>query len=90
MVQVHSFRGWRYDVAQVGDLSDVTCPPYDVIDGAFQERLYEQHPCNVVRLELNRDEPGDATPDEKKFKEGLGPDPASQDTASCLLNPEQQ
>jgi len=28
--------------------------------------------------------------DEKAFKEGRGPDPASQDTASCLLNPEQQ
>lgn len=65
MAQVHPFRGWRYDVAQVGALSDVTCPPYDVIDAEFQERLYEQHPCNVVRLELNRDEPGDAGPDEK-------------------------
>ena len=65
MAQVHPFRGWRYDVAQVGDLSDVTCPPYDVIDSEFQERLYEQHPCNVIRLELNRDEPGDAGPDEK-------------------------
>ena len=28
--------------------------------------------------------------DEKTFKEGRGPDPASQDTASCLLNPEPQ
>ena len=28
--------------------------------------------------------------DEKKFAEGQGPDPASQDTASCLLNPEPQ
>ena len=65
MAEVHPFRGWRYDVAQVGDLSDVTCPPYDVIDTAFQERLYEQHPCNVIRLELNRDEPGDPDPDEK-------------------------
>jgi uncharacterized protein (DUF1015 family) len=65
MAQVFPFRGWRYDVAQVGDLSDVTCPPYDVIDADFQERLYEQHPCNVIRLELNRDEPGDSTPDEK-------------------------
>lgn len=65
MAQVHPFRGWRYDVAQVGELSDVTCPPYDVIDAGFQERLYEQHPCNVVRLELNRDERGDAGPDEK-------------------------
>ena len=25
--------------------------------------------------------------DDKKFKEGHGPDPATQDTASCLLNP---
>lgn len=65
MAQVFPFRGWRYDVSQVGDLSDVTCPPYDVIDAAFQERLYEQHPCNVVRLELNREEPGDSGPDEK-------------------------
>jgi uncharacterized protein (DUF1015 family) len=65
MAQVFPFRGWRYDVSQVGDLADVTCPPYDVIDAPFQERLYEQHPCNVVRLELNRDEPGDPGPDEK-------------------------
>jgi len=28
--------------------------------------------------------------DDKKFAEGQGPDPASQDTASCLLNPEPQ
>ncbi|MSR56240.1 MAG: DUF1015 domain-containing protein [Planctomycetaceae bacterium] len=65
MAQVHPFCGWRYDVSQVGDLSDVTCPPYDVIDAEFQERLYDLHPCNVVRLELNRDEPGDTDPDEK-------------------------
>jgi hypothetical protein len=25
--------------------------------------------------------------DDKAFKEGRGPDPASQDTASCLLSP---
>jgi uncharacterized protein (DUF1015 family) len=49
----------------VGDLSDVTCPPYDVIDVPFQNQLYEKHPCNVIRLELNRDEPGDPNPDEK-------------------------
>lgn len=65
MADVSPFRGWRYDVAQVGDLSDVTCPPYDVIDDAFQERLYQQHPCNVIRLELNRQEPGDAGPDDR-------------------------
>lgn len=65
MAQVFPFRGLRYDVAQVGDLSDVTCPPYDVIDPGFQTQLYERHPCNVIRLELNRDEPGDENPDRK-------------------------
>ncbi len=34
-------------------------PPYDVIDPALQDRLYEASPYNVIRLELNRDEPGD-------------------------------
>jgi uncharacterized protein (DUF1015 family) len=65
MADVYPFQALRYDLAQVGDLSDVTCPPYDVIDAAFQERLYKLHPCNIIRLELNREEPGDPTPDEK-------------------------
>ena len=34
-------------------------PPYDVIDAELQQRLYDKHPANVVRLILNRDEPGD-------------------------------
>jgi uncharacterized protein (DUF1015 family) len=65
MVEVSPFRGYRYDLAQVGDLSDVTCPPYDVIDPAMQGMFYKRHPCNVVRLELNRDEPGDSSPTAK-------------------------
>ena len=60
MVEVSPFRGWRYDVSQVGDLSDVITPPYDVIDDKFQDQLYKQHPCNFIRLELNRSEPSDA------------------------------
>lgn len=65
MVEVCPFRGWRYDLSQVGDLSDVTCPPYDVIDSRLQGELYKRHPCNVVRLELNRNEPGDVSPDDR-------------------------
>jgi uncharacterized protein (DUF1015 family) len=53
------FHGVRYDVAKVGTLSDVVAPPYDVIDPALQERLYQASEHNVIRLELNRDEPGD-------------------------------
>jgi uncharacterized protein (DUF1015 family) len=62
MADVHAFRGWRYDLGQVGSLSEVTAPPYDVISPDQQRQLYEQHPCNVIRLILNRDEPGDIDP----------------------------
>ncbi|HKA60920.1 MAG TPA: DUF1015 domain-containing protein [Methylomirabilota bacterium] len=59
MADVQAFRGWRYDLGQVGNLSDVIAPPYDVIGPEQQTKLYQQHPCNVIRLDLNRVEPGD-------------------------------
>lgn len=53
------FAGLRYDLQRVGSLSNVIAPPYDVIDPALQDRLYALHPANVVRVILNRPEPGD-------------------------------
>ena len=38
---------------------DVVTPPYDVISPEFQDELYKKHPANFIRLELNREEPGD-------------------------------
>jgi len=60
MPDVQPFRAWRYNPDQVGDLADVIAPPYDVIDAAEQLELYQRHPCNIVRLILNRAEPGDS------------------------------
>ena len=59
MPEIQAFRGIRYDLGHVGSLSDVVAPPYDVIGPRMQDELYEKHPCNVVRLILNRIEPGD-------------------------------
>ncbi len=59
MPDIQAFRGIRYDLGHVGSLSDVIAPPYDVISPALQDELYKKHPCNVVRLILNRIEPGD-------------------------------
>jgi uncharacterized protein (DUF1015 family) len=61
MPDVRPFQAWRYDLGRVGRLSDVVAPPYDVIDPALQEALYQRHPANVVRLELPRGEPQDAS-----------------------------
>ncbi len=63
MPELHAFRGLRYDLGHVGALSDVVAPPYDVIDSSLQAALYERHPANVIRLILNRPEPGDTDED---------------------------
>jgi uncharacterized protein (DUF1015 family) len=60
MPHIAAFRGLRYDLGHVGSLENVVAPPYDVIDNGFQDRLYKKHAANVVRLILNRDEPGDS------------------------------
>ncbi len=59
MADIQAFNGLRYDLGHVGSLSDVVAPPYDVIGPQLQDELYKKHPANVIRLELNRDEPGD-------------------------------
>jgi uncharacterized protein (DUF1015 family) len=58
MPEITAFRGIRYNLGQVGALGDVIAPPYDVIGPELQNQLYAQHPCNVVRLILNRERPG--------------------------------
>ncbi len=59
MPNIQPFEGLRYNLAQIGSLSDVVAPPYDVIDPALQDALYEKHPNNVVRLILNKMLPTD-------------------------------
>jgi uncharacterized protein (DUF1015 family) len=59
MPHVSAFRGIRYDLAQVGSLSNVIAPPYDVIDSQLQQQLYDLHPANSVRIILGQDQDGD-------------------------------
>jgi uncharacterized protein (DUF1015 family) len=59
MADIRAFRAFRYDLGHVGALSDVIAPPYDVIDPALQQTLYDRSPYNVIRLILNKEEPGD-------------------------------
>ncbi len=60
MADIRAFRAYRYDLGRVGTLGDVVAPPYDVIDQALQQALYDRSPYNVVRLILNKEMPGDA------------------------------
>lgn len=62
MPNIQAFRGLRYNLAQVGSLSNVIAPPYDVVDGELQQKLYDNSPYNFIRLELTKHEEGDAEP----------------------------
>ena len=59
MPSIQPFEGLRYNLAQIGALSDVIAPPYDVIDEEFQDALYAKNDYNVVRLILNKMLPTD-------------------------------
>lgn len=59
MAEIQAFRAIRYNLAKVGPLTDVICPPYDVIDSALQHRLLAMSEHNFIRLELQPEQPGD-------------------------------
>lgn len=61
MAEVVPFKAVHYDPSRVRT-NRVIAPPYDVIDPALQQWLYEEDPHNIVRLILNRPEPGDDGP----------------------------
>lgn len=50
MAKIAPFRGTRYNPHKVGDLSKVVTQPYDRIGPELQERYYDLHPYNMVRL----------------------------------------
>jgi len=54
-----------------------------------ENRIYYEPRCHEGNYGLPALLIGART-DDKRFKEGRGPNPASQDTASCLLNPAEQ
>ncbi len=90
MAEVHPFRGFRYDLARVGNLSDVIAPPYDVIDASLQQKLYDLSPYNFVRLILNKESSSD-TPTDNRYtrsarllKEWLADGILAQDSARSL------
>lgn len=95
MADIRAFRGFRYDLGQVGALSDVICPPYDVIDSALQQHLYDSSPYNAVRVELTQEQRGDDDIDNKyvraarAIKEWIGSNVLRQDTARSLYVLEQ-
>ena len=51
MAILKPFRGCRFDASMVGSLSDVICPPYDMIGPDLKTELQARSPYNAVHLE---------------------------------------
>lgn len=93
MADIRAFRGFRYDLGRVGALSDVVAPPYDVIDPALQQRLYDRSPYNAIRIEFSRDEEGGSDKYARAaatLREWVASDVLRQDTARGLYVYEQE
>jgi uncharacterized protein (DUF1015 family) len=50
MAKILPFRGYRYNPEKIDTISDVISEPYDKITPEMQERYYQKHPRNIVRL----------------------------------------
>ena len=63
MANIAPLEGIRYNAHKVGDLSKVVSQPYDRVRYGLQERYYDQHPYNIVRIIKGREHPNDAPTD---------------------------
>jgi len=65
MAKITPFRGIVYNQAKAGSLTDLVCPPYDIISQAAQQELYRKNAYNVIRLEYGLSSPGDTEGDNR-------------------------
>jgi len=65
MAEISALRGVRYNPEAAPDLSQVICPPYDIISPAGQRALYGRSPYNFVRIEYGEALPQDTEKDNK-------------------------
>jgi uncharacterized protein (DUF1015 family) len=59
MAEIRPFRGYRYQLTKQEDLGNLIAPPYDMLDDARIDALYNKDPLNAVRIDQNRREAGD-------------------------------
>ncbi len=66
MNNVQAFQGTRYNDELFKDIGGLITPPYDVIHEDLQERFYQEHPYNFIRLCLGKTLPED-TPIDNRY-----------------------
>jgi uncharacterized protein (DUF1015 family) len=58
-MQIKPFKAYRFNPAVVGDDSTCYAPPYDVIDDAQRQQLYDKSRYNIVRITKGKTTPDD-------------------------------
>jgi len=61
VAEIRPFKGIHYNEALIRDLTDVICPPYDIISPQQREDLYEKSQYNYIRIEFERELPQDTS-----------------------------
>ncbi len=90
MSALKPFQGVFYNKEKVDNLSDVFCPPYDVISPQQQDAYYKQNPHNFIRLELAKETSKDNAKDnkytraKKTYEEWLKKGVLTQDETPCV------
>ncbi len=59
MPKILPIRGLRFSDNLHDKMQELIAPPYDVINPEQQDELYQQHPYNIVNLELTKSYPED-------------------------------
>jgi len=90
MAQIKAFKAVHYNSEKIDNMSQVVCPPYDVISPKDQAAFYQGHPYNYIRILLGLDQPADDSRDNKytrarkTFIEWLEKKILIQDQEPCL------
>ncbi len=66
MAEIASFRGYRFNKAEAGDLNKVVTQPYDKIDDKLREDYMQRSEYNVVRIIKDAPRSGD-TPNDNQY-----------------------
>lgn len=52
MAEVKPFKGIRYNTEKAGEIENLVCPPYDIIDEEQRQGYFNKSKNNIIRLEL--------------------------------------
>ncbi len=90
MVSIKAFNGISYNKEIIGDFSKVISPPYDVISKQKQQKLYDLHENNFVRIDFGKKKTTDNDTDNmytranEFFNEWLEKEILKQEKKPCI------